>query len=82
MLLKLILIIVERIFISLTLSLLRDSSDFVTHLVYLLIADTFLTTFIIIFVDICIPWLRAVRIGVERDARLNVWAEGLIDPEV
>lgn len=79
MLLKLILIIVERIFISLTLSLLRDSNDFVTHLVYLLIADTFLTVFIIIFVDLCIPWLKAIRIGVERDAHLNVWSEGLLE---
>jgi len=72
MLLKIILLIVERLFVSLTLSLLRDSPDFVTHLVYILLADTFLTVSIILSVDFVYPWLRTIQVCVERDARLVV----------
>lgn len=75
MLTKIVIILIERIFVSLTLSLLRDSSDFGTHLVYILLADTLIIQLIIISVDFCYPWLRTVRIGVERDARLVVMSD-------
>lgn len=70
MLAKIILILLERIFVLLALAILRDSPIFVTQLVTILLIDTFLPVVIIVTVDFIYPWLRTVRMSVERSARL------------
>lgn len=72
---KIVLLIVERIFVSLSLSLLRDSPDFGTHLVYILLADTTCSVAIILSVDCVYPWLKTVRVSVERNARFVVFRD-------
>jgi len=70
---KIILILLERTFVSLSLSILRDSSDFGTHLAYALILDTFILVLIIFVVDICVPW--AVRARFSRGVTLSATLE-------
>lgn len=70
MLAKVILILLERIFVLLALAILRDSPVFVTQLVTILLVDTFVPVIIIVTVDFLYPWLRTVRMSVERSARL------------
>lgn len=70
---KILLVLLERTFVSFSLSVLRDSSDFGTHLAYALIGDTLTIVVILFVVDICVPW--AVRIRLSRDAPLSVLLE-------
>lgn len=72
MLPKIILIVTERILVLLSLAILRDSETFVSQLVYILLIDAFVPVFIILLVDFCVPWLRTVRVSLERNARLVV----------
>lgn len=74
MLLKLIFITVTRIFSLVALSILRDAPNFVDHLVYIALFDTVALLLSIVAIDFVYPWLRVVRISLERglDARLVV----------
>lgn len=68
--LKILLVFVERIFVTLALSILRDSPDFASHLAYALILDTTLVILILCFIDFCVPW--ASRLRLERTVQLDV----------
>lgn len=70
---KILLVLLERTFVSLSLSVLRNSEDFGTHLAYALIVDTVTIVCILLFVDVCIPW--AARLRLSRDVPLRVGFE-------
>lgn len=67
---KILLVLFERTFVSLSLSVLRNSDDFGTHLAYALIVDTFIIISFLFIIDICVPW--AARLRLSRDAPLSV----------
>lgn len=67
---KILFVFVERIFVTLALSILRDSSDFASHLAYALILDTTLIILILCAIDFCVPW--ASRLRLERTVQLDV----------
>lgn len=71
-------ICIERTILTLTLSILRESNQFTVHLVYALLLDFGFTSFIVIFILVCLPWLRRLRL--ERTTVVSL-GEGLLDPE-
>lgn len=67
---KILLVLLERTFVTLALSILRDSTDFATHLAYALIADTLIIVCILFVIDICVPWASRLRLA--RTVQLDV----------
>lgn len=76
MLLKVIFITVTRCFSLLVLTILRNSPNFVDHLVYIAVFDTVALLLSIVAIDFVYPWLRVVRISLERNRDARLVAQG------
>lgn len=60
-------ILVERTFLGITISILRESPEFTVHLAYAILFDGLFTTLTVVLVLICIPWLGQLKLE-----RINV----------
>lgn len=56
-------VVFERLIVLITISILRESPEFIVHLAYALLFDVIFTTSVILFVLVCQPWLSRLRIG-------------------
>lgn len=77
-----ILTITLRIFIVLTISILRESPEFIVHLAYSILIDTSLSLIILILILHIIPWARRLRIQTTRVVNLTAQDADSVDPLV